>query len=61
MQIRVKTLVGRAINLRVEPADTVANLKEKLQAIAGTHILLNNTVIYITLAIKFDSLISWKN
>jgi ubiquitin len=35
MQIRVKTLVGRAINLRVEPADTVANLKEKLQAIAG--------------------------
>lgn len=35
MQIRVKTLVGRAINLRVEPADTVASLKEKLQAIAG--------------------------
>jgi hypothetical protein len=57
MQIRVKTLVGRAINLRVEPADTVASLKEKLQAIAGTYL----SFLYIIVSINTEEALNSPN
>ena len=36
MQVFVKTLTGKTINLDVEPADTIENVKSKIQDIRNT-------------------------
>ena len=35
MQIYIKTLTGKTIQLDVEPSDTIENIKDKIQDIEG--------------------------
>lgn len=37
MQIFVKTLTGYTLTLEVEPSDTIANLKQRIQVLQGIH------------------------